>query len=45
MGVKAVKPLVKGARGDGKVAAGEAGVLAVSAVEIHPCQASAGLAG
>ena len=45
LGAEAVEPLVEGARGDGEVAAGKAGVLGVGAVEVEPLEAALGLAG
>jgi hypothetical protein len=45
LGVEAVKPLVEGAWGDGKVAAGKACVLAVSVVEVEPVEAALGIPG
>jgi hypothetical protein len=45
LGAEAVEPLVEGARGDGEVAAGESGVLAVSVVEVEPLEAALSMPG
>jgi hypothetical protein len=42
-GVEAVFPLVEGSGGDGKVSAGEAGVVIVGVVEVHPLEPTFGV--